>query len=240
MTLSEKKECSFVESLKNLTINEGVTLVVGISTTVATFLNCCYVARQTDINQAQANYEKQENQPIFHFEVVQMLDPAESFYKTDYLYLYNKGATPRSPYDIKVSSFFRLTYSKQGEYSAIRIEIPDYFAISSNGGDEKNVIYKAYTIGNNSIYHKIYQSSIFDTERGEGFYSIEKERLVKISYTDVYNEPHILYYNDQVEISKNDYDSFWSKEGSIKYVGIRRLNEIRYTDMKKQLLKSMD
>jgi hypothetical protein len=227
-----------VELLGKLKFNEWMTLLIGVSTIVVAIVNCYYIAKQTNIYKQQAKYEKQEHQPVFIIEIKQEQDSDDGKYGTDRLYIRNVGARVRSPFKVKTSLFFRLTHSVKDQRSAIRVKVSDYFGLSRKGYGNGNIIYEAHSAGNNRAYCELYNQSLADSRRGDEYYFLDKDLLIEISYTDLYNESHTLYFNDDMEITKTEYDSFFNSDDDTKYNGVSNLYQLDYTSLKDLLLKS--
>ena len=211
-----------------------ITLLVSIIAAVTTFIcslfNIQALRAQVDLLNEQNIMQKNMNQPIFSVYTAISCDKTEDEIKgNEYLFVENNGEKyVKCNVDEKV--FFSLEKDdSKGTNTKVIVEIPDYFFVGHpTSSQQSSVVYMGEGLGSNRYFGELYRATL-NTE-----YMIRKIILVKISYTDIYNEQHVKYYNKNEEIEKNEYDSIIAlSELNNEYV--YRINEITFQKMKELL-----
>ena len=175
------------------------TLCVSIIAAVSTFI-CSLIS--IGVLRNQIVMQKNLNQPIFSVYTTIACDKKEDNIKgTEYLFVENNGQK-YVVCNVEEKVFFSLEKNDyKGTISKVFVEIPDYFFVGHpTSSQQSSIVYMGEGVSSNRYFGELYTATL-NTE-----YVIRKVFLVKISYTDIYNEKHVKYYNNNKEIEKNEYD----------------------------------
>lgn len=209
------------------------TLCVSIIAAVSTLI-CSLIS--IGVLRNQITMQKNLNQPIFSVYTTIDCDKEneDDFKGTEYLFVENNGQKYISSH-VEETVFFSLEKNFKGTRTKVIVEIPDYFFVGyTNSSQQSSIVYKGEGIGSNRLYNKLYNEAINDLENEFTLYSIEKIFLVRVAYTDIYNEEHVKYYKDNQEINKDEYKSIFALSKSNNKT-VYRVDLITYQTMKELL-----
>ena len=203
------------------------TLCVSIIAAVSTFI-CSLIS--IGVLRNQNIMQSNMNQPIFSVYTAIACDKKEDDIKgTEYLFVENNGQK-YVKCDVDEKVFFSLEKDdSNGTNTKVIVEIPDYFFVGHpTSSQQSSVVYMGEGLGSNRYFGELYRATL-NTE-----YMIRKIILVKISYTDIYNEKHVKYYNKNGEIEKNEYDNIVAMS-EVNNGSIYRIDQITFQKMKELL-----
>lgn len=179
---------------------------------------------QKDISQEQAKIQKKQVQPIFSIFVYQQQDLDDGKYGTEILEVRNIGA---KVLDVKIDTdvFFRITRHEINQNDTIYFEISDYFNMSYSDNKGSDLIETALGTSSNRMFSKEYQKAIKASHDGI-IYFLDKIILSKITYRDILNEKHTIYFEGKNEIEQSLYDSYFNfaKKSSTEGLALRNIS----------------
>jgi len=208
-----------------------VSIIAAVSTLICSLISIGVLRNQIEM-------QKNLNQPIFsvYTEIVRDKENEDEIKGTEYLFVENNGQKYTSS-TVDETVFFSLEKYFKGRKTKVIVEIPDYFFVGHpNSSQKSSIVYMGEGIGSNRFYYRLQNEAINDHENEFTFYSIEKIILVKVTYTDIYKEDHVKYYNKNQEIKQDEYQSIFALSKSNNKI-VYRVDQITYQTMKKLLKK---
>lgn len=221
------------------------TSMIGICTIMVSIITIRVYKKQNNIYREQNLLQQKLNQPFFSLYTEVSLDNEnkDSIRGNETLYVENYGQK-YSFIHINNNVFFTLGYKSDPDTdsSAVYVHIYDYFFRTSYNNDHNtSEVYRSHGEGANRKFGELYDAAIKDSENSSNYFFLNKVILVKISYDDVYDEHHDVFYKfsngDLKKIQSTDYDDIISK-GINNKLGYS-LEEISYQTMK-ELMKQQE
>lgn len=187
--------------------------------------------KQLLIQQGQFDSQKKENQPIF--EVTMNLDKVgnDSIEDTYILSIKNIGREAQSIEFIRCETFIKFEERYYQDYQTLYIPIIDFFA---SHGDQPKLIGEVITditVGNNlefSRFCKECKNNSLSLNR----FSCQLVNFTIISYTDVYDESHTVFYENSQKCSKEYYDDIVKKSRDDFKEKYYRIEDLQFEDLK--------
>lgn len=156
--------------------------------------------------------QQAEHQPVFRIKSRVMKSGNDSVYNNEILTIFNEGHQPKEIKDIKVDTYYKLTYSKVETISksdTIYIPVTDYFT-ATNSYYYGQPLYTAIGPDNNLLYSKFYRECISESKNSE-YYFASRMHLIKIDYVDIDNTSHAVYFINQSSVDEKVYNSIIDK-----------------------------
>ena len=160
---------------------------------------------QAIIQKNQLDSQKTENQPIF--EVTRHITKINDDNDTDILSVKNIGKQASSIESVQRKTFIELNCLIDNKTQAVFIPVYGYYFHAdriSPGlvGDVINDI----TPGNNLNFYRFYMECINESNANKSnYYNCNLKRFVIISYKDIYEEAHVVYFVNEQKCSKDYY-----------------------------------
>ena len=232
---------NFIERYSNALVGIGTIITSIITIRVYKKQNKIY-KEQNDISREQILLQRNLNQPNFIVYTRVSLDKEneDSIYGNETLYVENVG---QKFFDINIenSVFFTLKNQFAPDSSQVVVYIYDYF-FGTNTNRRQNIdqVYISHGEGANRKYGDLYNAAIKEDNGLSSQYLLEKVIFVKISYDDIYEDHHEVYYKKSEghfkRVKSDEYNTLMTTVNS-NYKLRYSVNEISYEIMKDLLIK---
>ncbi len=157
---------------------------------------------QTELNQM----EKSKIQPLFRISTPLHKITSESIYDTEFIQIFNEGNICRDiRYNIK--TFYKVEFTSHKEnrsQTVFYFPIEGYYFALFSTGDSTGKIAEGVTHGNNELFGNIYQDAVRHKVEGEYIF-VDRVSLVEITYIDINDELHTVYFRNKERIKKGEY-----------------------------------
>lgn len=220
-----------------------VSIIVGFSTIIATFINAFLVYRQNKISLRQKSLQEKQNQPVFRISTRLEHDKSDGIYGTEYIIINNLGHATMEPCDVDVITYFKLRKHQFGQTDILLyFPIRDYFYLSNEGNTGDDEIFFSYGSGNNRKFGELYDAVLQANDSSKHSQStclffLDKVILTKIKYKDIYDDEHVRYYINKMAVSDDKYNNIVSqgytaeKDKNYDY-SLYSINTISFSAMK--------
>lgn len=185
------------------------TIIVSIASLITSIFSAYFIYQQTGIYREQTEIQKKQNQPIFIISIYQRQDSDDGKYGTEILEVRNKGAKILQS-NISNTVFYRLSHHSKMKNDSIYAEVLDYFnsSVVDNTGDD--MIMCSWGIGSNRNFAQCYRKAIDASKNSNDIYFFDKIIVTKITYQDILQEVHTVYFQHGQSISKQQYDNYFN------------------------------
>lgn len=186
------------------------TVCTAIASIVVGLITIWIMFDQQKMQDRLLEYQKMEHQPNFIVKTVEFCGHDEKGKDTSYeeLEIYNYGTRSFIIKDIKVNTFIVWTYDHPNQHFVDNIDFFDYWGNTQRVSDN-DLIYKSKNSKmrkNLARYNSLlsYSNSLPDIHDIPKI-DFEKNTMVRIEYVDLYNEPHIKYFQNGYPVDKDTY-----------------------------------
>ena len=187
--------------------------------------------KQLLVQQGQFDSQKKENQPIF--EIIMNLDKVgnDSIEDTYILSIKNIGREAQSIESIRCETFIKVDERYYQDYQTLYVPIIDFFA--SHGDHPKLIgeIITDVTVGNDIEFRR-FSKECADNSLSLNRYTCQLVNFTIISYTDVYDDHHTVYYENGQKCSKEYYDDVVKKSRDDFKEKYYRIDDLHFEDLK--------
>lgn len=187
-------------------------------------------AKQLWVQQGQFDSQKKENQPIF--EVTRNLDKVgnDSIEDTYILSIKNIGREAQSIESIRCETFIKFDERYYQDYQTLYIPIIDFFA---SHGDQPKLIGEVITdvtVGNNIEFSRFCKECA-DNSLSLNRYTCQLIYFTIITYTDVYDVNHTVFFENGQKCSQEYYEDIVNKSREDFKEKYFRLEDLRFEYM---------
>lgn len=231
--------CSMKTIVKYLLENKELiallsSIFIGTASILTSVFSAYFVYQQTKIYREQTDIQKKQNQPIFVIRIWQQQDSDDGKYGTEILEVHNYGAKILKC-DISTTVFYRLARNKDFKNDTIYAQVLDYFNSSAADNSNDTMVERLWGTGNNRIFAKNYMQAIQVSKNGDALYFFDKIILSKITYIDILEEKHTLYFDRNNEISEEIYNEYFDNSNKVWNNIAFSLDKISFNLMKKKI-----
>lgn len=209
----------------------GTTDVLSFAAFIVSLFALYISAKQLWVQQGQFDSQKKENQPIF--EIMMNLDKVgnDSIEDTYILSIKNIGREAQSIESIRCETFIKVDERYYQDHQTLYVPIIDFFA---SHGDQPKLIGEVITdvtVGNNI------ELSRFCKECADNSLSLNRFTCLLInftiiSYTDVYDESHTVFFENSQKCSKEYYDDVVKKSRDDFKENYYRIGDLQFENLK--------
>ena len=193
---------NFIKKVKEHTISLNKILLGVIS--IATVIIAIF---QSQIAIEQLNASKLAYSPLFIFNITQIENPSTGNYDDEKLEISNVGF-PINNFESTSLVYFKASKIASNNGMAKTVIIPMvYYGISfSNTGGNGVLATHVGKENNKDIVNLIWGVNDLNKQQTLMFYTAEIIRANKITYTDIENIDHVVYFINQRSVPKEIYD----------------------------------
>jgi hypothetical protein len=163
---------------------------------------------QWKTNEQQIEMHRNEIQPVFRIAFTLYKIDSE-VYNTEALKIYNDG-TPIKSFDYEIKTYYHLEYISKNNREEYYIPIIGFYWTELPKSNSVGILTECYLKNNNAEYARIYKECLSQSHEDE-YYSIERFSLIKISYQDIIDEQHVVYYKNKELIGKDYHNEIIKK-----------------------------
>lgn len=230
----------FIEKYSNALVGIGTIITSIITIRVYKKQNRIY-KEQNDISKVQTTLQRNQNQPCFvvYTRVSKDKEKEDTIHGNETLYVENVG---QKFLDINIEDCVFFTLKNQSNPdSAVLVYIYDYFFRASfNRRQNISEVYHSHGEGANRKFGELYNAAIKDSKDSSQYLFLDKIIFVKISYDDIYEDHHEVYYKNFEgrfkKVDGNEYNTLMTTINS-NYKLRYSIDDISYLTMKKLLIE---
>ncbi len=209
----------------------GTTDVLSFAAFIVSLFALYISAKQLWVQQGQFDSQKKENQPIF--EIMMNLDKVgnDSIEDTYILSIKNIGREAQSIESIRCETFIKFDEWYYQDHQTLYVPIIDFFA---SHGDQPKLIGEVITdvtVGNN-IELSRFCKECADNSLSLNIFTCLLINFTIISYTDVYDESHTVFFENSQKCSKEYYDDVVKKSRDDFKENYYRIGDLQFENLK--------
>lgn len=184
---------------------------VGIASIIVGIAGIIFSRNQLKISQQQLKIKEQEVQPVIR--VVYSLEKNENSekYNDEYITIFNDGKMAQFS-NFKIDTFYKIKYSSISKKYAKEYYIKVngfYFRQHITQHSTGELLY-GHGDNNNAEYARLVSEAAHYSNNGN-YYLTEKYSLIKITYNDINNNTHVVYFKDRSPITEEKYNELIKK-----------------------------
>lgn len=185
---------------------------VGIASIIVGIAGIIFSRNQLKISQQQLKIKEQEVQPVIR--VVYSLKKGENSekYKDEYITIINDGKMAQFS-DFQIDTFYRIRYSSTSKKIYAKeyyIKVNGFYFYQHITQHSTGELLHGYSANNNAKYARLVSEAIHYSQNGD-YYFTEKYSLIKITYDDINNKTHVVYFKDRSPITEEKYKELINK-----------------------------
>ena len=188
--------------------------------------------KQLGLQQGQYESQKKENQPIFdittHYDKVKN----DSIDDTEILSIKNIGREAQSIGFVLCETFIKFEERYYQDRQILYIPIIDYFA---SHADQPGLINEVITdiTGGNFLEYKRFCDECDWNSLSLNRFTCQLVSFVKITYTDIYEDEHTVYFENGQKCSKEYYDYIVKESREDFHETYFKMCDLHFDDLKK-------
>lgn len=179
---------------------------VGIASIIVGVAGIIFSRNQLKISQQQLKIQEQEIQPVLKITFSLKKDENSEKYTDECIKIFNDGK-PAQFSDFQIDTYYKIIYSSTGEKiynKEYYIKVKGFYFDRHSTQNLTGELLHGGMTNNNAEYARLYFEALDYSQNGE-FYFTERYSLIKITYKDINNNTHIVYFKDKFPITEEEY-----------------------------------
>ena len=187
--------------------------------------------KQLWIEEGQYESQKKENQPIFDITTYYDKVNNDTIDNTEVLSIKNIGREALSIDFIQCETFIKFEERYYQDRQTLYIPIIDYFASHADQPGLIGEVITDITEGNSLEYSRFCDECEWNSQSLNRF-TCQLINFVRITYTDIYEDEHTVYFENGQKCSKEYYEDIVKKSRDDFKEKCFRIEDLRFEDIK--------
>lgn len=187
-------------------IHLSLEVVIAIATLFTSVKACEIAEKQTVLVNEQLEVQKQNNLPLFevHTEVLKV--DSLGVNDTEIMRIVNVRESTKGFCRIDIKTYYEVERHRGVDRDTLYVPIRYYFSCQTAVTALKGELTMAFGPSNYSYYHSFYKECMLRSyPMSRAYYFSRCTHLISISYIDIFEKPHRVYFVNNIEVPASDY-----------------------------------
>lgn len=206
--------------------------ILAVAAIVVSLFALCVSMKQMWLQEGQYESQKKENQPIFNITTYYEKVNNDSIDDTEVLSIKNIGREALSIGVVQCETFIKFEVRYYQDRQTLYVPIIDYFASHSGQPGLIGEVMTDITEGNRQEYNRFCDECKWNSLSLNRF-TCQLVNFVRITYTDIYENEHTVYFENCQKCSKDYYEDIVKKSRDDFHETYFKMSDLHFNDLKK-------